>query len=395
MEIQERVRNLSDELMKLRRDFHMHPELAFEEERTSEIVAAYLENLGLEVKRGIARTAVVGLLRGNKTGSTILLRADMDALPIEEENKVSYRSLTRGKMHACGHDGHTAMLLIAAKVLSQEKDEINGNIKFLFQPAEETGGAIRLIIEEGVLEEPHVDAALGLHLSTQLESGKVGIVDGAMMARDDEFKLTIEGKAGHTGSPQQAIDPIIAAADIITGVQIIQTREMDAVRKPMVIMFGKIEGGTAAHIIPKKVELQGTIRYLYGGGEEDVKRFERIIGGVCRAHRTKYKLEFMVKIPIVDNNPELAELVRMAAKRLAPSTEVVSDVRTTMADDFSELGQKVPSAYYFIGTRNKEKGTDYPHHHPRFNIDEDTLSIGAEMHVRTALSYLSSEACPQ
>ena len=395
MEIQEWVRNLRDELIKLRRDFHMHPELAFEEERTSEIIAAYLENLGLEVKRGVAKTGVVGLLRGNRAGSTILLRADMDALPIEEENEVSYRSLNKGKMHACGHDGHTAMLLIAAKVLSQHKDEINGNIKFLFQPAEETGGAIRLIIDEGVLEEPHVDGALGLHLSTQLESGKVGIVDGAMMAGDDEFKLTIEGEAGHTGSPQQAIDPIIAAADVITGVQIIQTREIDAVREPTVIVFGKIEGGTAAHIIPKKVELQGTIRYLYRGGEEDVKRFERIIAGICRAHRTKYKLKFTVKIPIVDNDPKLAELVRMAAKRLTPSTEVVSDVRTTMADDFSELGQKVPSAYYFIGTRNKEKGTDYPHHHPRFNIDEDTLPIGAEMHVRTALLYLSSAACPE
>ncbi len=195
MKIREEVANLNHELIELRRDFHMHPELGFEERRTSKVVSDYLESLGLEVKSGIAKTGVVGLLRGKKAGGTILLRADMDALPIQEENEIPYKSISKGKMHACGHDGHSAMLLVAAKVLCQHKDEINGNIKFVFQPAEETAGA-RFMIEEGVLEGPHVDAALGLHLETPLKSGEIGITAGPLMAGADYFKLTIQGRGG-------------------------------------------------------------------------------------------------------------------------------------------------------------------------------------------------------
>ncbi len=391
MEIKKQVGNLKDELISLRRDFHKHPELGFEEWRTSEIVSDYLESLGLEVKRGIAKTGVVGLLRGKKAGRTILLRADMDALPIQEENEIPYKSINEGKMHACGHDGHVAMLLVAANVLSQHKDEINGNVKFLFQPCEEIAGA-KFMVEEGVLENPHVDAALGLHLWTQLESGKFGITAGPTMAAMDNFKLTIEGQGGHTGSPESAVDPIIAAANVITAVQIIQTREIDAM-KPMLIMFGRIEGGTAPNIIPRKVELEGSIRYLYEGGEENEKRFERIVDGICKACRTKYELEFMCSNRLLSNDPGMAKFVRTVAEKLVSSQDdIVSDIITMGGDDFSEFALRVPGTFYFVGAGNKEKETDYHHHHPRFNIDEDTLPTGAEMHVRTALAYLSSES---
>ncbi len=390
MEIKKQVDSLRTELIELRRDFHKHPELGFEEWRTSEVISDYLRSIGLEVKQGIAKTGVVGLLEGKKAGRTLLLRADMDALPIQEENKIPYKSVNEGKMHACGHDGHSAMLLVAAKVLSQHKDEISGNIKFVFQPAEETSpGGAKSMIEEGVLEAPHVDAALGLHLNTPLESGKLAISVGPIMAAINNFKLTIEGKGGHTGYPHSAVDPIIAAANIITTTQIIQTREID-VFKPMLIMFGRIQGGSSECVIPGKVELEGTIRYLYEGGEEDVGRFERIIEGICKAHRTRYELKLVKAADSLNNDSRLVELVKACAEKLVRDQNIVS-ARTMGAEDFSEFSQKVPSAFYFIGTGNKEKETDYPHHHPRFNIDESTLPTGVEMHVRTALAYLSSE----
>ena len=393
MKIKEEVANLNHELIELRRDFHMHPELGFEERRTSKVVSDYLESLGLEVKSGIAKTGVVGLLRGKKAGGTILLRADMDALPIQEENEIPYKSISKGKMHACGHDGHSAMLLVAAKILCQHKDEINGNIKFVFQPAEETAGA-RFMIEEGVLEDPHVDAALGLHLETPLKSGEIGITAGPLMAGADYFKLTIQGRGGHTGAPYSSIDPIIAAANVITAVQIIQTREIDVLKRNILIMFGRIEGGVAPNCIPEKVELEGTVRYLHRSAKEEEKKFERIIAGICEAYRTKYELEFMRSNRSLSNDSKMAELVRSVAQKLVPRNHIVSDIREMSGEDFSVFASKVPSTFYLIGTGNKEKETNYPHHHPRFNIDEDTLSTGVEMHVRTALAYLSSNLSP-
>lgn len=366
----------------------MYPELGFEEWRTSNKISDYLESIGLEVKAGIAKTGVVGLLRGETTGPVILLRADMDALPIREANEISYKSLNEGKMHACGHDGHIAMLLVAAKILSQYKHEINGNIKFVFQPCEEIAGA-KFMIEEGILEQPHVDAALGIHLWTPLETGEIGITAGPMMAAMDNFRLTIEGKTGHTGSPESAIDPIVAAADIISATQSIQTREINAMN-PLLIMFAKIEGGTATNIVPEKVQLEGAIRYLYEAGQEGEKRFERIIRGICEAYRTSYKLQFTCSNRLLSNNSQMAMLVRNVAEKLVPNQErIISDIRCMGGDDFSEFTLRIPSAFYFVGAGNKEKETDYPHHHSRFNIDEDALSLGVEMHVRTALEYLT------
>jgi amidohydrolase len=391
MDIKELVKEHNDELIELRRDFHKHPELGFKEFRTSKKVASYLKGLGLEVTENIAETGVIGLLKGDNPGKTLMLRADMDALPITEQNDVKYKSQNEGVMHACGHDGHTSMLMIAAKILSKHKDKIYGNIKFVFQPNEE-GEAARRMIEEGVLENPKVDGAFGIHLWSPIESGKIAISHGAVMGGLYEFELKIKGQGGHTSAPHDAIDPIIVASNIIQSVQTIQTREINPL-KPTLIMFGQINGGTATNIIPEEVMLRGTIRYLYrdnpGGNERPKERFERIIKNVCDSHRAEYEIEYIVESPPVYNNEEMVELAYESAQEVMKNKSDIVDYTNLAGEDFGEFSDEVPSTFYFIGIGNKEKGTHFAHHHPKFNIDEDSLSLGVEMHVRSALNYLS------
>jgi amidohydrolase len=392
MEISKLIADLSDEVVELRRDFHRHPELGLEEHRTSEKVAAYLKNCGLEVCR-MNKTGVVGLLRGDQPGPTLLLRADMDALPIQEENDLPYKSTNPGVMHACGHDAHTAMLLVAAKILANLKQQVRGNIKFVFEPNEENVGALAMI-EEGLLDDPRVDGCLGLHIWTPLRSGQIGITEGPVMAGMEHFKLVVKGRGGHTASPQSAIDPIIAAAGIIQGVQSIQTREIDVLKEPTIIMFGRIQGGTASNVIPDAVRLEGTMRFLFEGdpGSEDnpKKRFERVVSCICSAHRAECELSFLYGHPTLVNHREMADLVQaVAARELNPAPEIVPHV-SLAGEDFSEFAARVPAAFYFLGTGNPAMQTDFPHHHPRFNIDESVLANGVEMHVRGALSFLKS-----
>jgi amidohydrolase len=391
MDIKEKIDELNEELIDLRRDFHKHPELGFEEFRTAKIVADYLRDCGLEVKENVAKTGVVGLLKGEKPGKTLMLRADMDALPIQEQNDVDYKSEHDGVMHACGHDGHTAMLLVAAKILSQYKDELHGNVKFVFQPNEETAGA-RKMIEEGVLENPKVDGAFGLHLWTPIESGKIAISHGAVMGGLYEFEVKIKGQGGHTSAPHTAVDPIIAASNVVQSVQSIQTREIDPL-KPTLIMFGQINGGTATNIIPEEVDLRGTIRYLYrdepGGSERPKERFERIIKNVCESHRADYEIDYIVESPPVYNDEDMVELAYESAQEVLDDKSKIVDYTNLAGEDFGDFSDEVPSTFFFIGTGNKKKGTDFDHHHPRFNIDEETLANGVEMHVRSTLNYLS------
>jgi len=282
MEISKQIAATREEVVALRRDFHRHPELGLAEERTSAKVSAYLEECGLQVSR-LNRTGVVGLLRGDRPGPTLLMRADMDALPIQEKNDVPYKSVNNGVMHACGHDAHTAMLLVAAKIISGLKHRLPGNIKFVFEPNEENVGALAMI-EEGLLETPRVDACLGLHIWTPLQTGQVGVTDGPVMAGMEHFKLVVKGRGGHTATPQSAVDPILTAAAIIQGVQLIQTREIDVLKEPTIIMFGKIEGGTASNVIPDSVNLSGTMRYLFDGDSENRdnprNRFERVVASI-------------------------------------------------------------------------------------------------------------------
>ncbi len=389
MEIKKQIRELQDELINLRRDFHMHPELGFEEFRTNKVVSEYLTGCGLEVET-VAKTGVVALLRGGLPGPTVMLRADMDGLPVREENEVPYKSLNEGKMHACGHDGHMAMLLVAAKILSGMRQDIAGNIKFVFQPNEEDAGA-RIMINEGVMENPKVEAVFGIHLWTPLKSGQLGIAGGAVMAAHENFQLKIKGKGGHSGTPQTAIDPILTAAGVIQAVQMIQTREID-VLKPTLIIFGKIQGGTAPNIIPASVEIEGSIRYLYDGNddseEQPKRRLERVIQRTCEAYRADYELKFIPSNPPLINDEALADMVRRVGEQIVGSERIAPYV-CMPGEDFAEFQREAPGVFYFIGVGDKEKETEYPHHHPRFNIDEDMLGLGVEMHVRTALNYLT------
>lgn len=312
----------------------------------------------------------------------------MDALPIQEENEVPYKSVNNGVMHACGHDGHMAMLLVAAKIFSDYREKIKGNIKFVFQPDEEVAGA-KFMIEEGILENPHVNAAMGLHLWTQMESGEIGVVSGLVTATLEAFNLKIKGKGGHTANPEKSIDPVICAANIIQAVQIIQTREIEAL-KSTVIMFGKIKGGTKSNIIPDEVSLEGTIRYSYEDEGELAKKFERIVKAICKAYRAEYELNFNIEDRAVINDPDMAKLVKSTAGEVLNNNNKIKPLTWFCGEDFSEFALRVPSVFYFIGAGNKEKKSDYSHHHPRFNIDEDVMSIGVEMHVKCALKYLNS-----
>lgn len=391
MDIKTEINNLKDELIALRRDFHTYPELGFQEFKTQEKVEKYLKECGLEVTR-MTKTGVVGILRGDKSGPTLLMRADMDALPVTEENNVPYKSKNQGVMHACGHDGHTAMLLIAAKVLSQHRDKLHGNIKFVFQPNEEDAGA-KFMVEDGVLENPKVDACVAIHLWSPLKTGVISVTEGPVMGAHENFKITIKGKGGHSSSPHLAIDPVIVAAQVILSAQTIQTKEIDALR-PTGISFSTINAGTASNIIPETVTMTGTLRYLYEGGpdtaERPRQRMERVVKGICETFHTECNIEFFPSNFTVVNDAKMTKLIRKHAVEMVGEENVVPYV-TMAGEDFSEFTIGIPSTFYFVGIGNEEKGTDYPHHHPKFNLDEDALSIGVEMHLRTALDYLSTK----
>jgi amidohydrolase len=381
--IKERIAELKDELITLRRTFHEHPELGFEEWWTQEQVMTYLTDIGLDPKP-IAGTGVVALLEGGKPGRTVLLRSDMDALPVTEETGLPFASKEKGKMHACGHDGHMAMLLVAAKVLTEMKDEIAGTIKFVFQPNEEDAGAYKLV-DEGVMENPKVDAAFGIHLWSQVPSGMIDTVDGPQMAASHYFYLTIKGKGGHAGFAHESIDPIFVATNIVQSVQAVQTREIDALN-PAVIMFTEFHAGSNTTIVPDKVEIKGSIRFLYEEGPELFERFERIIAHTCEAHRVTYDLSFKVGNNLLSNDPAVAATVReVAGEILGDPTKVTEKIRTMAGEDYSDYLQHAPGAFAFVGIANPDARSDFPHHHPKFTIDEAILPVGTELHVKTAL----------
>jgi amidohydrolase len=390
MTVKDQVAALKDEIIELRRDFHMHPELGFEEYRTAEKVEHYLKDIGLTPKR-VAKTGVIATLEGARPGPTLLLRADMDALPIQEENQVPYKSQNDGCMHACGHDAHTAMLLAAAKVLVDKQDQMSGRIKFLFQPNEETAGA-EILIEQGALKDPEPDAAMGIHIWTPLKSGLIGLQAGAVMATMDVFKITVKGKGGHTGYPESAVDPIVAAADLIQNAQRIQTREI-SLMKPTVIMFGKIQGGSKNNIIPDEVVLEGTMRYLYEGGpdssENPPKRLKHLAESVCETHGCICEVEIERENTAVINHPAMVQFARETAKEILGDENRVVPHASMAGEDFAAYASRVPAVFAFLGTGNAAKETDFPHHNPRFNIDEDVMPLGVEFFVAGALKYLA------
>lgn len=378
-------------MVALRRDLHEHPELAFEEVRTSGIVAQRLRALGMDVRTGVAKTGVVGTLQGKQKqpgAKTLAIRADMDALPIHELNSLDYRSTIDGKMHACGHDGHTSVLLAVADILSKRREELNGDIKFIFQPAEEIIGGAEPMVKEGALEG--VDNIIGLHLFSSYPLGRVGVRAGATFASADKLILKIQGKGGHAAMPEVAVDPIVIAAHITTALQTLISRETSPFA-PAVITIGKIEAGTAFNIIPEFAVLQGTMRaYSQTHREKLIRRISELAQGIASALNATCEVDIFDGCPPCVNDPSMTRAVQQAAEATvgAEAVDTGEEVMTTGSDDMGYFLENVPGCYFIVGAQNPEKGANYPHHHPRFNIDEDSMPIAAEVLARTALEYL-------
>lgn len=386
--ISEEVRSITRELIEMRRDLHKHPEICFEERRTAQVVAQKLRDLCLEVETGIAKTGVVGLLRGNSPGRTIMLRADMDALPIAEENQVEYRSENRGVMHACGHDGHTSIALGVASILAKERNSLRGNVKFVFQPAEERIGGAPLMIEEGVLENPKVDAAFALHLWNDLPVGKIGVRAGPIMATTGEFIITVKGKGGHGAAPHQTVDSIVVAAHVVTALQAIVSRNIDPL-KPVVLTIGMIQGGDTFNVIADQVVLKGTLRSFDPNLRDELpKLMERTVSGVTDAMGAKYIFSYERHYEATVNDEKMTDLVREIAKGIVGSENVILPPQAMAGEDMSFFLRKVPGCYFFVGSANPQKELVNPHHSPRFDFDEDAMPIGVEIMLRLVRQYL-------
>ena len=389
-DVKQAVQNLKDQLVAWRRDFHAHPELGHQETRTAGIVAGHLKDLGLEVRTGVGRTGVVGLLRGKRPGRTVMLRADMDALPIQETGEAPYCSQNPGVMHACGHDGHTAILMGVARILCGL--DLPGNVKFVFQPAEETFAGAAPMIEEGVMEDPKVDAAFGLHIINPIPTGMVGVTAGPLMAGADWFGIKIKGRGSHGANPNEGVDAIVAAAQVVTALQTLISKEISPT-SPLVVHVGKIQGGEAFNIVAQTVEMEGTVRTLDDLVQQSMpERMERIIGGVTRAMRAEHELLYIPGCPPVVNDPAMADLVRAEAVRVVGQDLVFTMPPVMGAEDMALYLKKAPGCFFFVGGYNPEKGLDGPHHNSRFDFDETALIIGAEILVRTARAYLEAPA---
>ena len=385
------IDELVPEMVAFRRDLHAHPELAYEEVRTSGIVSQRLHGLGLEVQVGVAQTGVVGLLRGGASqvgAKTLAIRADMDALPIHEVNELDYRSTVEGKMHACGHDGHTAIALAVAALLSKRQAELTGNVKFLFQPAEEGRGGANLMVQEGVMEG--VDGVIGLHLMSHYPVGRVGVRAGAVFASADKFTLSVKGKGGHAAMPQEAVDPIVISAYIITALQTLLSRESSPF-SPAVISIGTIQAGSAFNIIPETAQMQGTVRaFSQEDREQWLRRIREVATGVVLAMGGSCEVQAYSGPPACVNDASMTHLVHEAAIAAvgAGNVESSEEVMTTSSDDMADFLQAVPGCYFIVGAHNEQKGATYPHHHPRFNIDEDAMPTAVEVLARTAMNFL-------
>ena len=379
----------------MRRDFHMHPELGFKEIRTGGIVAKELESLGLEVTKGVGKTGVVGLLEGAKPGPTLLIRFDMDALPMSEDTGAEYASQTQGVMHACGHDGHTAIGLTVAKMLHAHREDLAGTVKFCFQPSEEgfngeeVGGA-EMMLRDGVLDGPKVDKTLSMHLWNEKPLGWVNVAKGPVMAGAEQFTVKLTGKGGHGAAPHTTIDPIVAAAQIVTALQSIAARNV-APLHAAVISVTTLHSGTAFNIIPQEAELTGTIRTFDLSVRKMVlERFEQIVRGIAETMGCKVDINVQRVTPAVINNDSVAAKVQETARRLFPQTELdTSNYLTMGAEDMAFMQEKVEGCYFFIGSNNTEKHLDYSHHHPKFDFDEEALVRGSALMSAAVMDMLT------
>ncbi len=400
-QIRDDILDLQASLVQWRRDFHRFPELGFKEKRTSSAIAEKLTAWGIPHQIGIAQTGIVATIAGTKQGrnqiltkgikrtKVLAIRADMDALPIQEENIVSYKSQIDGLMHACGHDGHTAIALGTAKYLWEHRDRFCGTVKVIFQPAEEGPGGAKPMIAAGVLENPQVDAVIGLHLWNNLPLGTVGVRAGALMAATEYFHCKIIGRGGHGALPHQTIDSILVTAQVVNTLHTIVSRNISPLESA-VISIGEFHAGTATNIIADSAQISGTVRFF--NPEVGIKlalRLEEAIAGVCAAHGATYELKYTKLYPPVINDQAIAELVRSVAETVIETPAgIVPECQTMGGEDMSFFLEAVPGCYFFLGSANPDKGLAYPHHHPRFNFDETVLATGVEIFTRCVEKFL-------
>jgi amidohydrolase len=388
MDFRAEAERMQEQLVAWRRDFHMHPELGYQEHRSASIIAGRLGELGYHVETGIATTGVVGLLEGKQNGPVVMVRFDMDALPIIEENKAPYVSQNPGVMHACGHDAHMAMGLGVATLMAQRLDRMNGTLKLVFQPAEEGMNGAEKMVEEGVLEHPRPDVVLATHVWNDRPIGTIDVTPGSVMAAADRWTCVVRGKGGHGAMPHQTVDPIVTTAQIVTNLQTIVSRNVSPL-ETAVVSVGSIHGGDAFNIIPPNVDLIGTVRtYSPEVRETILKRMQEMIEGVAAACGAEAELEIIPLTPAVINNANVATVVHAAAEAVVGSENVFAGERTMGSEDAAFFMEEVPGCYFFLGSANAERGLDAPHHNPRFDIDEDVLVLGVAVLMKAIAHYL-------
>jgi amidohydrolase len=379
---------LRERLIGWRRDFHRHPELAFEERRTAEIVADHLRRLGYQVQTGVAKTGVVGLLEGARPGPVVMVRFDMDALPVTEETGAEYASEVPGRMHACGHDGHVAMGMGLAELMAARRDEMAGTLKLVFQPAEEGGNGAEVMVKEGVLKDPRPDVFLATHVWNERPVGTADVTAGPVMAAAEKFTCVIKGRGGHGALPHLAVDPIVASAQVIAALQTVVSRNVSPL-DTAVVSVGSIHGGDAFNVIPPQVEMTGTIRTYEPSTRETVlRRVREVVEGVAAACGAEAELEIQPLTPAVINDADVAEVVRKAAETVLGPERVTSGERTMGSEDAAFFMEEVPGCYFFLGSANADKGLDAPHHNPRFDFDEEALVLGLAILAQAAAFYL-------
>lgn len=382
-----RLQEVYPKMVSWRRHFHQHPELSFEEGKTAHKIAEILRGFGLIVKTGVGGNGVIGILQGKREGKTIAFRADFDALPITDEKEVGYKSTVQGVMHACGHDGHTATMLGVAKVLSEYQEEIKGNVRFIFQHAEEKlpGGAASIITEGGL---DGVDAIYGAHLFTDLPLGKIGIKEGPIMAAVDVFKLTIQGKGGHGAKPHETVDSVVVGSQIVNQLQQIVSRRVDPL-EPAVVTVGVFQAGTAFNIIADKAKIEGTVRTFNPKVREKIEaEIRSIVKGVCESSHAGYELEYTHGYPALFNHKEETTLVKKLVQEELGTEQLVELPPRMAAEDFAYYVQEVPGAFFMIGAHGEGENTCYANHHPKFDFEEKAMEVGGMVFLRLSAYYV-------
>ncbi|MBC8151574.1 MAG: amidohydrolase [Bacteroidetes bacterium] len=396
---------LAPKIIGWRRDFHQHPELGNREFETAGKIAAHLKSLGIEVKTGVAKTGVVGILKGGKPGPVVALRADMDALPVVERGSLPFKSTVKtefngqqtGVMHACGHDSHMAMLMGAAEVLASVRSDLTGTIKFIFQPAEEgvpageEGGA-KLMVKEGVLENPKVDAIFGLHIKSEIDINTIKYRSGSLMAAVDQYSITVKGKSTHGADPWLGVDPIVTGSQIVMGLQTIVSRNLPLTENGAVVTVGAFNGGNRYNIIPEEVNMIGTIRSFSPGMQQTIhRRINEIATNIAESGGAKAAVKIDIMYPATINDPALTDQMLPTLQRLAGKDKVLLTPATTIAEDFSFYQEKVPGFFFFLGGKSPDKKSSAPHHTPDFEIDESGFGMGVKALSHLAVEYMEQK----